>query len=113
MQDAVFDDGHIPPSAIVKKWFSIVDEVFGTNKKTARPSAVGRDEEKLRPCIAVHCVAGLGRAPVLVALALIKRGKMPPLEAVRFVRKKRPKAFNQKQIDFLVKVSQGFGCSVM
>lgn len=36
-------------------------------------------------CVAVHCVAGLGRAPVLVALALIELG-MKYEDAVDFIR---------------------------
>lgn len=52
------------------------------------------------PCIAVHCVAGLGRAPVLVAIALIESG-MGKLDAIEYIRQKRRGAFNLRQIQYL------------
>jgi hypothetical protein len=60
-----------------------------------------KDNESLRPTIAVHCVAGLGRAPVLVAIALIELG-MEPLDAVAYIRTNRRGAFNKPQISYLV-----------
>lgn len=48
----------------------------------------------------MHCVAGLGRAPVLVAIALIELG-MAPLDAIEYIREKRRGAFNKPQIMFL------------
>ncbi|ORZ40058.1 protein-tyrosine phosphatase-like protein, partial [Catenaria anguillulae PL171] len=50
--------------------------------------------------IAVHCVAGLGRAPVLIAVALIEHG-MSPLDAIEYVRARRRGAFNTTQVKYL------------
>ena len=59
LQDLVFEDGAAPPIDVVKKWMELVEEISGKEEGS---------------CVAVHCVAGLGRAPVLVAVALIEHG---------------------------------------
>jgi len=83
--ELAFADGDPPPDNIVKEWLNVVDTEF------SKPG---------EPVIAVHCVAGLGRAPCLVAIALIESG-MPPLDAIEFIRKRRRGAINAKQIKFL------------
>ncbi|XP_077403941.1 protein tyrosine phosphatase type IVA 2 isoform X1 [Vanacampus margaritifer] len=85
--DWPFDDGAPPPTHIVDDWLKLLNTKF-------------RDEPGC--CIAVHCVAGLGRAPVLVALALIESG-MKYEDAVQFIRQKRRGAFNSKQLLYLEK----------
>nr|XP_037841843.1 protein tyrosine phosphatase type IVA 1-like isoform X3 [Chlorocebus sabaeus] len=53
-------------------------------------------------CIAVHCIVGLGRTPVLVALALIEGG-MKHEDAIQFIGEKQHGAFKSKQLLYLEK----------
>ncbi|XP_042911360.1 PRL-1 phosphatase isoform X2 [Parasteatoda tepidariorum] len=85
--DWAFDDGFPPPAKIVDDWFDLLRTRF-------------RDYPD--SFIAVHCVAGLGRAPVLVALALIELG-MKYEDAVELIRQKRRGAINAKQLQYLEK----------
>lgn len=85
--DLVYDDGTFPPGEVVDEWFKLLKNQFHEN-----PDA----------CVAVHCVSGLGRAPVMVALALIELG-LKYEEAVELIREKRRGAINAKQLGFLEK----------
>ncbi|KAI6243886.1 hypothetical protein M3Y99_00055200 [Aphelenchoides fujianensis] len=51
-------------------------------------------------CIAVHCVSGLGRSPLLVAIALMEAG-MKFDDAIFLIRSQRRGALNEKQLEFL------------
>jgi len=82
-----FDDGSPPPAKIMNDWFDLLRKKFKENNECY---------------IAVHCVAGLGRAPVLVAIALIELG-MRYEDAVELIRQKRRGAINAKQLSFLEK----------
>eukprot|EP00128_Syssomonas_multiformis_P006058 Colp12_sorted_trinity150504_noHs@32153 len=85
--DWPFPDGDAPPEEIISKWLMLVEDRFKKPGET---------------CIAVHCVAGLGRAPALVVIALIERG-MKPEDAIDLVRSKRKGAINSKQLRYLIK----------
>lgn len=71
-----YDDGGAPPPEIIKRWLEVVQTTFHN-----APESSGQNGA-LGPAIAVHCVAGLGRAPVLVAIALIEHGKASNIHTV-------------------------------
>lgn len=83
-----YKDGTSPPPEIITAWLKLVDETFFKNGNADA-------------CVAVHCVAGLGRAPVMVALALIEFANMDPVEAVSMIRERRRGAINEKQLLYL------------
>lgn len=82
-----FTDGSPPTSEIIEKWLMLLNKEFSNNPEM---------------CVGVHCVTGLGRAPVLVAIALIELG-MKYEDAVELIRKKRRGAINSRQLEFLAK----------
>ena len=109
LHEMEYADGHSPPQDIIDQWLQLVDKTFYTN-----PQDGGSN------CIAVHCVAGLGRAPQMVALALIEFASMDPVEAVSLIRRHRRGAINEKQLLYLEsykrsyrKSAGGDGCCVV
>ena len=51
--------------------------------------------------IGVHCLAGLGRAPIFVALAFVNNG-CSPQNAIDLIRVHRKGAFNLAQVYFIL-----------
>jgi protein tyrosine phosphatase type IVA len=96
VKELPFTDGEAPPKEIVAQWIQLIRAHFGSDKNRT---------------VAVHCVAGLGRTPVLVAIALIEAG-MDSLDAIDLIRKKRRGAINKRQLEFLeaYKPSSSLGC---
>jgi len=82
--DLIYPDGHIPSLNIIKNWLTLINDSFKDSNET----------------IAVHCIAGLGRAPTLVAIALIENG-MDPNEVVKLIREKRKGSFNYNQLQYI------------
>mmetsp|Transcript_29557 Transcript_29557/g.43608 ORF Transcript_29557/g.43608 Transcript_29557/m.43608 type:complete len:250 (-) Transcript_29557:517-1266(-) len=116
LHEMPYDDGHSPPKEILERWLRLVDERFFQQKhagngngataasvaeECAGDSNTSAPPTPSNPTIAVHCVAGLGRAPVLVAIALIEFVPMDPVEAVRLIRRHRRGAINEKQLNYL------------
>eukprot|EP00540_Astrosyne_radiata_P015790 CAMPEP_0116838914 /NCGR_PEP_ID=MMETSP0418-20121206/9478_1 /TAXON_ID=1158023 /ORGANISM="Astrosyne radiata, Strain 13vi08-1A" /LENGTH=191 /DNA_ID=CAMNT_0004468971 /DNA_START=218 /DNA_END=793 /DNA_ORIENTATION=- len=88
--DMEYADGHAPSKELIFQWLGLVESTFFQEASTPP-----------NKCIAVHCVAGLGRAPVLVALALIEFAGMDPIEAVHLIRQHRRGAINEIQLLYL------------
>ena len=107
-----YKDGSSPSPQLIQTWLQLVEKTFysnptagrvatGTANNNGTNAATTTPPSAAPPCIAVHCIAGLGRAPVMVAIALIEFANMDSIEAVRFIRDRRRGAINQTQIIYL------------
>lgn len=117
VHDWLFTDGEPPPKNVIDDWLYLINSRLKKDEESSEKFEEMDDEDK-HPCIAVHCVAGLGRyeifdrlvvfdlkllknrAPVLVAIALIEEG-MDPLDSVALIRKMRRGAINNRQLKYL------------
>jgi protein tyrosine phosphatase type IVA len=101
-----YKDGSSPSEQLIQSWLRLVETTFymtptpPTHTTTAGGSSTV-STTTVPPCIAVHCIAGLGRAPVMVAIALIEFANMDPIEAVQWIRSRRRGAINNAQIQYL------------
>lgn len=95
-----FSDGSPPSDDIISRWLQLC-----------------QDEAGSKQTVAVHCVAGLGRAPVLVAIALMELCGLECIDAVERIRRVRRGAINQRQLKYLrdynVRSSKGCTCTIM
>lgn len=83
--DIPLQDGTTPSKDIIKKWIDIIKQEI-KNKNNS---------------IAVHCMSGLGRAPLFVCVGLVMIDKIDPIDAITIVRKTIRSALNTNQINFL------------
>lgn len=108
LHESYYPDGHSPPNEVIDRWLEVLTNTFDD----VPPNTAAED----KPCIAIHCVAGLGRAPVLVAIALIEYG-MDAISAVTFIRERRRGAINTVQLNYLESYKRrrksGGKCTIM
>jgi len=95
LHEMEYPDGHSPPQPVIDRWLQLVDKTFYS--ESAQANTNNNDGRS----IAVHCVAGLGRAPVMVAIAMIEFANYDPVEAVSVIRRHRRGAINEKQLLYL------------
>lgn len=92
------EDGDVPAQPTVDAWLALVRDVFRQKRKKK-----GGPSTESSAAIAVFCVAGLGRSPLLVAVALLEFGGFSggAGPVIEHVRRRRPRALNLVQLRYL------------
>jgi protein tyrosine phosphatase type 4A len=102
-------DGSHPTDEVIEHWLNLVQDYFATASVSPPPanSPVPVTKSNVLPgsvatekTLAVHCVSGLGRAPLLVGIALLEAG-MRCEDVIFLIRANRRGALTEKQREFL------------
>ncbi|KAJ3239229.1 hypothetical protein HDU81_006334 [Chytriomyces hyalinus] len=88
-----FTDGTSPPQPVLADYRALIDTLVAASPDT-------------KPTIAVHCVSGIGRAPIFAIIPLVDAG-VERIEAVEFVRMRRRGAFNKSQLEWIMDERNG------
>mmetsp|Transcript_4599 Transcript_4599/g.6102 ORF Transcript_4599/g.6102 Transcript_4599/m.6102 type:complete len:186 (+) Transcript_4599:274-831(+) len=99
VKELYIKDGSAPSRIIIKKWLQIIEDVFSKEKR--KQKSEGTSTKIVTTTVAVHCITGLGRAPVCTAISLIELG-MDPVDAILAIRSIRKGSFNKRQEEFLI-----------
>jgi protein tyrosine phosphatase type 4A len=83
-----FADGKVPSKELLDKWINFLKNL---------------DLQDDNSCIVVHCQAGLGRSPLLIAIAIIYYENNGSIDVMINIRKKIKGALNSTQIEYLNK----------
>lgn len=86
--DLSFADGGVPSPEQLLLWFELLDTFFP--KSSSNKCVIG-----------IHCKSSVGRAPLMLSIALIYLYGINDIDAVLFVREKIHGAMNKIQLKFL------------
>lgn len=88
--ELIYDDGTFPNNIIISKWIYNLNMLLTNNKSN-------------KFNIAILCTSGLGRSPLLAAIALIELYNFTPINSIKLIRKNNHRYLNKNQIEQLMK----------
>jgi protein tyrosine phosphatase type 4A len=87
--DMEITDGTFPDNQTINKYLLYINDIIYTNKETKNNS---------KPCIGIHCKAGLGRAPIFAAIGLMNYTDNDYFEIITLIRKQINGSINAVQL---------------
>jgi protein tyrosine phosphatase type 4A len=89
--DMELTDGSFPNDATINKYLSHIEEIIQTNKNT-------NNTNNNKPCVGIHCRAGLGRAPIFAAIGLMNYTNNDYFQIITLIRSKINGSINTVQL---------------
>jgi len=86
-------DGDFPNEENILIYLSYIEKIIQTNKETNE-----KTNNNIKPCIGIHCKAGLGRAPIFAAIGLMNYTNYDYCEVVTLIRSKINGSINAVQL---------------